>query len=85
MMTASGPFFSAIGTPKLAMPVGRAARIIIECIRAGSKTRQAARFELISERSRNFFCGDRLEHSHMRTKARFSRWLKAVAILAVAK
>src|SRR6516164_6194672 len=26
-----------------------------------------------------------LEHSHMRTKSRFSRWLKAAAVLAVAE
>jgi hypothetical protein len=32
-----GFFFQPIGAPKLAMPVGRAARIIIECIRAGSR------------------------------------------------
>src|SRR5262245_26437167 len=38
-----------------------------------------------AKRGRNFFCGDTLEHSHMRTKARFSRWLKAAAILVVAK
>jgi hypothetical protein len=50
-------------------------------VRSGPK---ADHFELISERDRNFFCGDTLEHSHMRTKARFSRWLKAAAILAVA-
>src|SRR5512135_826998 len=41
--TASGSFFSAIGAPKLAMPVGRAARTIVECNRAGSKPRQTAR------------------------------------------
>ena len=41
--TASGSFFSAIGAPRLAMPVGRAAGAIVECNRAGSKTRQTAR------------------------------------------
>ena len=41
--TSSGSFFSAIGAPKLAMPVGGAARAIVECNRAGIKTRQTAR------------------------------------------
>ena len=39
--TASGSFFNAIGDP--AIPVGRAARTIVECNRAGSKTQQNAR------------------------------------------
>jgi hypothetical protein len=34
---------------------------------------------------RNFYCRDALEHSRMHTKNRFSRWLKAAAVLAVAE
>src|SRR5262249_31669096 len=41
------------------------------------------RVNLIS--GRNFCCSDILEHSRMHTKSRFSRWLKAAAILAVAE
>ena len=41
--TASASFSSAIGAPKLAIPVGAAARTIVRCNGAGGKTRQAAR------------------------------------------
>jgi len=67
------------------MPAGRAARTITECDWVGGNTRQVARFELISEKRQELFLGDTLEHLHMRTKAHFSRWLKAAAILLVAK